>query len=833
MIRGTQNIQIKKPIGNELLMGIKKMENELKKRNEEFEELSNNYREIYGLYVMTKKNLDESSNNFQGEVCKLESVIKGKDNEYMNLKANFQEVLEEKNKLEEDIDEYEKAIYEINENLASLKEAHMEELKEIQEEISNLYLEIEKSKDQLDTMQEECEDLRKLNHDKSNTIDSLSKEIEALKEEKKQREDEMELIISYQNKVKMEMEYMNNEKDKLKEDENKFLMEKKHFEIYKQQLEDEKKKIEQKNEELGKEKDRQENNMKNIIIKYTNLQKKVDDLSEDNSNKDTCIKENQNKINLLNDENNVLKNEVTTLNSKMQELKNELDSEQKKNTELMENVDNKTNEVSQRDSIIQILYSKLKEQENENLMFQNENISLKNHSKKLNTILENRKKEMDHIENGLCDKLTKSIIKRKIRDKDDLCFEGHPQSMLLKILWDGYVDICKNVLRSRDTYLFTQNRNHKFICVYDTDLFLDITQESKNKCSISYKSETRGIFFVNDDENKNMIYVGPFSKYSGYNVSACKKSNNLELTSKAKNSYIFEEMCTTKKGTKLILIKEKESGKYFGGLHNNFYFEKQKQKQNGVDKSYYNDAVNKLIDYMSNDKEENASMVLKKCNSEVKIEEGSEHAEQVEKVEQAENVDEGEKAEEGEKADGTNEMNDESKESDNKIEDENVHKYNIAKDMLLLSNSNCNSTTDNDSNGYFEINNKFGCQEGCKNDEEFDENNSSLKKYIGNNNLYNYTNISMHKCYIADTPCFNNTILTLTENKDEAILFEVFNYEQIVEHDSIKYASECILQFLLNFKKTSSQDLSTVCSNKNSNFISLNDEDWNILPAYM
>lgn len=28
-------------------MGIKKMENELKERNEEFEELSNNYREIY------------------------------------------------------------------------------------------------------------------------------------------------------------------------------------------------------------------------------------------------------------------------------------------------------------------------------------------------------------------------------------------------------------------------------------------------------------------------------------------------------------------------------------------------------------------------------------------------------------------------------------------------------------------------------------------------------------------------------------------------------------------------------------------------------------------
>lgn len=322
-----------------------------------------------------------------------------------------------------------------------------------------------------------------------------------------------------------------------------------------------------------------------------------------------------------------------------------------------------------------------------------------------------------------------------------------------------------------------------------------------------------------------MIYVGPFSKYSGYNVAVCHKSNSLELINKFQNSYIFEELFTTKKGTKLILIKEKESGKYFGGLHNNLYFEKQKQKQNGVDKSYYNDAVNKLIDYMSNDKQENASMVLKKCNSEVKIEEGDE-SQSVENVEKSELIEDNE---------DINEMNVQNakEKRDNKVKDENIHKYNIAKDMLLLSNSNCNSTTDNDSNGYYDVNNKFGCQELGQNDEDFEENNSSLKKYIGNNDLYNHNNISMHKCYISNSSCFNNRILTLTANKDEAILFEVFNYEQIVEYDSIKYASEYILQFLLNFKKTSSQNLSTIPSNKHSNFISLSDEDWNIIPAYM
>ncbi|KOB89368.1 hypothetical protein PFDG_04917 [Plasmodium falciparum Dd2] len=67
-------------------------------------------------------------------------------------------------------------------------------------------------------------------------------------------------------------------------------------------------------------------------------------------------------------------------------------------------------------------------------------------------------------------------------------------------------------------------------------------------------------------------------------------------------------MYVTKKGTKLVLIKEQESGKYFSGLNKNLYLEK---KNRGADKLDYTNVVNKLITYIANEQQENCNMIIK------------------------------------------------------------------------------------------------------------------------------------------------------------------------------------------------------------------------------
>ncbi|KOB89287.1 hypothetical protein PFDG_04834 [Plasmodium falciparum Dd2] len=133
------------------------------------------------------------------------------------------------------------------------------------------------------------------------------------------------------------------------------------------------------------------------------------------------------------------------------------------NYQLKDDIDNKQNEVIKRDSIIEILYNKLKEKENDITLFQNENLSLRNCQKELNKILDNKKNEMINIEKDLYEKLAKLLIKKKIRQRDDLHFDGHPQSSILKILW---VWICRHMqmlIKEQGRNIYIGNKNHRFI----------------------------------------------------------------------------------------------------------------------------------------------------------------------------------------------------------------------------------------------------------------------------------------------------------------------------------------------------------------------------------
>ncbi|SBT02945.1 autophagy-related protein 23, putative (ATG23) [Plasmodium ovale curtisi] len=940
MIKGVHDLQIKSSPSSELLLEIKKMENELQKRNEEYEELNNSCREIYGRYIRTKTDLDEASNNYQEHIFELETVIKEKENEYMDLRINFEQLLEEKYKLEGEIANYEKAIYEINENYASQKEAHKEELKEIQEEISTLYEQIDSYKKQLDITKEEHVQLQRLNEvtrnqpdhekDKDNIIDSLRKEFRELQDEKKVLGLEVDVIKTQQNKIKAEIEKLDREREKLKKGEEKIFKEKLDIEKCKEEIEKEKrellrkkeevqkekeliegskyevekhkKQIQRNKEEVEKEKERQENNIKNIIIKYSNLQKERDNLAAENSNKDICIREVEDKVNTLENENKMFKNKILCLDRQLQEVESELASQKKGSIQLKEDVDTKKSEVLKRDSIIQILYDKLKEKESELVLFQNENLSLKKNKKELSKILENRKSEMDNIEKA-----------SQIDNEKKNTRKGRLALRRTSGIWFGYVDICKNVLKTRDAYLYSGNKNHRFISAYDTDLFLDVQQDGAKKCLLSYRNETRGIFLIGEEEVKSLTYIGPFSKYHGYNVSFCHKTNSLQIVKERKGSYIFEEMYETKNGTKLVLIREMESGKYFSGLRNNTHCEK-KTKQKGVDKLNYNNVVNKLINYITNEIEENGNMVIRKSEQKVKIEcdneEKKKHAEGGKEMCEKEtslvkkrenNVDfeqnyqqvcknvmekihkttqlqtriltkkENRELCKNEKTKNTKLSTSKGNIKDQKKQDmdeESLHKYNIAKEMLLLPDSNCNSTTDHDndhdSNGnygkskydavvggvdgkgeeagnkeeagdWYRDDNQDGDENGDENGDEHgggeDEHlntyqNGALTKPMTTNYI-RAARISLYNCCNDGSSDCNNTNIILTEKREEANLFEIFTYEQIVERDAIKFASEWVLHFILNSKKGNSQDVSpsTICSNHNSNLFSSLDGD--------
>lgn len=350
-------------------------------------------------------------------------------------------------------------------------------------------------------------------------------------------------------------------------------------------------------------------------------------------------------------------------------------------------------------------------------------------------------------------------------------------------------------------------------------------------------------------------------------------------------------MYVTKKGTKLVLIKEKESGKYFSGLNKNLYLEKKKR---GVDKLDYNNVVNKLINYIANEKEENCNMIIKTSDQKLKIEnekntclvqkkknsdnsynneektnlvtkrsktpirkENSLHSKydktkttkitnQLKKYDSKEKQNKekptsekqtgkklaSEKNNEEKLTNGkinedklNNEKNNEDKLNNNReLSDENLHKYKIAKEMLLLSDSNSSSTCDDEN--IYHLKNKYNHTE----QNEFIHNNV-INKSIATNYIENI-NTSLFK-YSKCSENYNNTNIVLTTNKEEAILFEIFNYEQIVEHDAIKLASECVFNFLLNYNKSNLHDLSNIGSEGNSNIFSGIDDDWCILPAYL
>ncbi|GAB66543.1 hypothetical protein PCYB_093280 [Plasmodium cynomolgi strain B] len=930
------------------------MEKELKKRHEEYEELNNSYREVYGSYIVSKTNLDEVTNNYEGEVLKLETMITEKENQYSDLHESFQELLEEKCKLEAELEGYQKAIYEMEENCASLKESHKEELKEIQEEVSNLSSQLEIINEELEFAKERCRELERLNEERASTIDTLNGEIENLKvrrvesdaeldvdldadsdEEKKHLGIDMEIIKTQQHRIHEEMQQMHKEKEKLGREReeigrereevgrereevgrerDELGREKERLDKYREELLQEKELIQMDRDQLGKEKHRQENNMKSIIIKFSDLQKELDDLASENSTKESCLRESEQKVHALEKESSLCKNKISSLVQKMQELKSELDIERQRSGQLEQDTVNKTGELLKRDSIIQVLYSKLKEKESELVLFQNENLSLKNHKKELSKIWDTRKSEMDTIEIDLYKKLSNLIIKNKIRDRDDLRFDGHPQSFLLKTLWSGYVDICKSILKTRDGYLYSGSRSHRFICAYNTDLFLDVRQDS-SKNLLSYRNETRGIFHVNGDEVKSLVYVGPLSKCQGQSVTPCSNRVKLEVTKGRNCNYVFEEMYVTKKGTKIVIIKEKETGKYFSGLHKNLLQQENEKKKTGVDKLEYNSVVSKLINYMTTEEKERSKgdIILRTSKEKVKIESGEEEPMKgVNKTRLVKNErnksnrgipPKGETTARGRnksETKATRKMDVGQKDtklaspcavppkgnykqvkSEQQMSEENLHRYNIAKEMLLLpgSNGGTDSNGSNGSNGSSDSSDSNGRDDNNRGDlnRDSDGGDSASTADGGRVPLFHLKNEYANdteeesKCVAKEKPVaspmdgknsvesflkhpsgatgnvaslasaadFNDTNVVLTINKEEAILFEVFNYEQIAEHDAVRFASEYVLHFLANWEKagycSSTQDASstTVCSEHSSNAFTSLDGDWCILPAYM
>ncbi|KMZ93069.1 hypothetical protein PVMG_04219 [Plasmodium vivax Mauritania I] len=943
MAKGTYDAQRKNSISNELLLEIKKMEKELRKRNEEYEELNNSYREVYGSYIVSKTNLDEATNNYEGELLKLETMLTEKENQYVELQESFQELVEDKCKLEAELEGYQKAIYEMEENCASLKESHKEELKEIQEEMSNLCSQMDSINEELQFAKERCKELERLNEERASTIDTLNGEIENLKEEKKLLGIDKETIQAQQRGIHEEMQQVRKEKEELfrereaadrereavdrkreavDRERDELGREKERMDQCREELLQEKELIQTERDQLGRERHRQENNMKNIIIKFSDLQKELDDLASENSTKESCLRESEQRVRALEKEASLCKNKIAGLDQKMQELKSELASERQRSSQLQQDTVHKAGEVLKRDSIIEVLYSKLKEKESELVLFQNENLSLKNHKKELSRIWDSRKSQMDSIEVDLCQKLSKLIVKNKIRDRDDLRFDGHPQSFLLKTLWCGYVDICKSILKTRDGYLYSGSRSHRFICAYGTDLFLDVRQDSaKKKYLLSYRNETRGIFQVNEDEAKSLVYVGPLSKCQGQSVAPCSDKVSLEMVKGRSCNYLFEEMYVTKKGTKLVLIREKQTGKYFSGLHRNDLPKENEKKKTGVDQLQYNNVVNTLIDYMTTEEKERCKgdIILRTSHQKVKIESGAhpiEHpTEQVNKTRLIKNqLDESNcmEAPKGEAAPmggnkseakatrkkevgrkntklaspsaATPKGNFKGVKGEHQMSEENLHRYNLAKEMLLLPGSNA-SNASGGSDGSSGSNGSDGNNRGDANrgsdggDSASTADGGRVPRFHLKNEYANDTEEeskcaekekpsvspldgqkgSVHSflkhpggaakgaaggatgsaASLASTADFNNTNIVLTINKEEAILFEVFNYEQIAEHDAVRFASEYVLHFLSNWKKgsycSSSQDASstTVCSEQSSNVFTSLDGDWCILPAYL
>ncbi|KJP90161.1 hypothetical protein AK88_00009 [Plasmodium fragile] len=903
MAKCTYDAHRNNSINQELLLEIKKMEKELKKRYEEYEELNHSYREVYGSYIVSKTNLDEATNNYEGEILKLETMIAEKENQYCDLQESFQELLEDKCKLEEEVESYQKAIYEMEENCASLKESHKEELKEIQEEISNLSSQMHNMNEELEFAKERCRELERLNEEKASTIDTLNEKIDNLKEEKKLLGIDMEIIKTQQHRIHEEMQMMHKEKEELSREREKLCRErdelgreKERMEKCRAELLQEKEMIKTNKDLLGKEKHRQENNMKNIIIKFNDLQKELDDLASDNSTKESCLRESEQKVRALEQEASLSKNKIATLDQKMHELKSELATEKEKSSQLQQDTVNKTGELLKRNSIIEILYNKLKEKESELVLFQNENLSLKNHKEELSKIWDSKKTEMSNIEVDLYQKLSKLIVKNKIRDRDDLRFDGHPQSLLLKTLWSGYVDICKSILKTRDGYLYSGNRSHRFICAYNTDLFLDVKKDNGKKYLLSYRNETRGIFHISEDEVKSLVYVGPLSKCRGQSVALCKNKMNLEMTKGQSCKYVFEEMYVTKKGTQIVLIKEKQSGMYFSGLHKNMPpQENEKKKKTGVDKSEYNNVVSTLIDYMTNEEKEKShgDIILRTSNQKVKIEnEGKKRSERVNKTRLVKNDKDkcnhgksptGEATAMGKNENKTNGKTEVGKKNaklaspssvtpkgnkkqvpnEQQMSEENLHTYNIAKEMLLLPGSHdsngCDennredvnqgsdggdsaSTVDGARVPHFHLKNEYG--NDTEEESKCVEKEKQVVSPMGGKNsvescLKHPSGASGSATSLTSTAEYNDTNIVLTLNKEEAILFEVFNYEQLAEHDAVRFASEYVLHFLSNWEKgaycSSSQDASstTVCSEQSSNVFTSLDGDWCILPAYM
>ncbi|SBO20236.1 autophagy-related protein 23, putative [Plasmodium knowlesi strain H] len=999
MAKGTNDTQRNNSINEELLLEIKKMEKELKRRYEEYEELNNSYREVYDSYIVSKTNLDETTNSYEGEILKLETMITEKENQYSDLHESFQELLEDKCKLEAELEGYQKAIYEMEENCASLKESHKEELKEIQEEISNLSSQMSNMNEELEFAKERCRELEKLNEERASTIETLNGKIEDLKEEKKLLGIDMEIIKVQQDRIHEEMKQLHKEKEEVSREREELCRAREELYREREELEQEKERIDKCRDELlqekeliqtdrdllGKERQRQENNMKNIIIKFNDLQKELDDLASDNSTKESCLRESEQRVLAMEKEASLWKvksvqsggethvdsvsgtipvianilrliflfplpchfspqNKIANLDQKVQELKSELATERQNSSQLQQDAENKTGELLKRDSIIQVLYSKLKEKEGELVLFQvrasansrcvthitvksfffadsffldlqlayfsplchfhhlpqNENLSLKNHKEELSKIWDSRTSEMTSIEADLYQKLSNLIIKNKIRDRDDMRFDGHPQSFLLKTLWSGYVDICKSILKSRDGYLYSGSTSHRFICAYNTDLFLDVKQESAKKYLLSYRNVTRGIFQINEDEVKSLVYVGPLSKCQGHSVSPCSDKVNLEMTKGQSCNYVFEEMYVTKKGTKIVLIKEKQTGMYFSGLHRNMPPQENEKKKTGVDKLEYNNVVCTLINYMTNEEKEKSKgdIILKTSNQKVKIESGEESMEGVNKTRLVKNQQD--KPNRGNSSKGESAIMGRNKgetkgavktevgkkntklalppstvcpkgnykqvKKEQKMSEENLHRYNIAKEMLLLPGSNdssgsngCDannrgednrgseggdsaSTEDGGRVTLFHLKNEYGndteeeskCVEKEKMGTSRTDGKNPVESFLKHRDGVTYSVVSL-----ANTGDFNDTNIVLTINKEEAILFEVFNYEQIAEHDAVRFASEYVLHLLSNWEKggncPSSQDASstTVCSEHNSNVFTLLDGDWCILPAYM
>lgn len=161
--------------------------------------------------------------------------------------------------------------------------------------------------------------------------------------------------------------------------------------------------------------------------------------------------------------------------------------------------------------------------------------------------------------------------------------------------------------------------------------------------------------------------------------------------------------------------------------------------------------------------------------------------------------------------------------------------------------NNNNNSSSEDVSHYFLTNKSIVKQEGyCTH--------KILNKSIATNYIHVPLKLNSEDNTIFNSVDINNTKVYLTKNKDEAILFEIFTFEQIIEQDAIKSASQCVLNILLNFQRKKIQNIYNGNNDDNDNdndndndstdnnynynsntklgTANIFEDEWCILPAY-